>query len=146
MNTRHLFEHDFLPKLFSKDPVRLINKTLTEKNDFIFGLLKEAYVKKGELCPYSLTDITITVKSEQGFDFIIIDMPKAHIESGNCHQIIFVYSFMLDLFEYYTVEAGYNQKNGEFKSLCAWIENSHIAFGDLNEDDVIQRILSTLQV
>ena len=146
MNTRHLFEQDFLPKLFQKDPVRLINKTLTEKADFIFGLLKEAYIKKGETCPYSLTDLTITVKSEQSFDFIIIDMPHTYMEPGNCHQIIFVYSFLVDLFEYYTVEEGYNPTNGEFKSLSAWMENTHVSFGDLGKDDVISRILATLQV
>lgn len=146
MNTRYLFEHDLLPKLFSKDPVKVINKVLTEKADYIFKMLKEVYDKKGEVCPFSLTDLTITIKSEQSFDFIIIDMPKADLNPGNCHQIIFVYSFLLDLFEYYTVEAGFNPKNGEFKSLAAWIENSHITFGDLDNEDVISRILNTLQV
>lgn len=146
MNTRYLFEHDLLPKLFAKDPVKVINKTLTEKADYIFGMLKQVYDKKNETCPYSLTDLTITIKSEQEFDFIIIDMPKRNIEPGNCHEIIFVYSFMLDLFQYYTVEAGYNPKNGEFKSLAAWVEDSHISFGDLGDDDVIKRILNTLEV
>ncbi len=146
MNTRYLFEHDLLPKLYAKDPVKVINKTLTEKADYIFGMLKEVYTKKGEVCPYSLTDLTITVKSEQSFDFIIIDMPTKDINPGNCHQIIFVYSFLLDLFEYYTVEAGYNPKNGSFKSLAAWVENSHITFGDLSNEDLISRILNTLQV
>ncbi len=146
MNTRYLFEHDLFPKLFDKDPVRVINKVLTEKTDYVFGMLKEVYDKKGEICPFSLTDLTITIKSEQSFDFIIIDMPKAEINPGNCHQIILVYSFLLDLFEYYTVEAGFNPKNGEFKSLAAWVENSHITFGDLDNDDVITRILTTLQV
>ena len=146
MNTRYLFEHDLFPKLFDKDPVRVINKVLTEKTDYVFGMLKEVYDKKGEICPFSLTDLTITIKSEQSFDFIIIDMPKAEINPGNCHQIILVYSFLLDLFEYYTVEAGFNPKNGEFKSLAAWVENSHITFGDLDNDDVITKILTTLQV
>ncbi len=146
MNTRYLFEHDLFPKLFDKDPVRVTNKVLTEKTDYVFGMLKEVYDKKGEICPFSLTDLTITIKSEQSFDFIIIDMPKAEINPGNCHQIILVYSFLLDLFEYYTVEAGFNPKNGEFKSLAAWVENSHITFGDLDNDDVITRILTTLQV
>ena len=40
MNTRYLFEHDVLPKLFSKDPVKVINKALTEKEDFIFKTLR----------------------------------------------------------------------------------------------------------
>ena len=93
MNTRYLFEHDLFPKLFDKDPVRVINKVLTEKTDYVFGMLKEVYDKKGEICPFSLTDLTITIKSEQSFDFIIIDMPKAEINPGNCHQIILVYSF-----------------------------------------------------
>ena len=146
MNTRYLFEHDVLPKLFSKDPVKVINKCLTEKTEYIFKLLKQVYDTKKEKCPFSLTDISISIKSDQGFDFIIIDMPKNEIEPGNCHQIIFVYSFLLDLFQYYTVEAGFNPKNGAFKSLAAWVENSHISFGDLGDDDVIQRILNTLQV
>jgi hypothetical protein len=146
MNTRYLFEHDLLPKLFSKDPVRVINKTLTEKTDYIFGMLKQVYDKKNEVCPYSLTDIDIEIKSEESFDFIIINMPKRGIDAGNCHQIIFAYSFMLDLFQYYTVEAGYNPKNGEFKSLAAWIEDSHVSFGDLADDDIIKRILTTLEV
>ena len=146
MNTRYLFEHDLLPKLFSKDPVKVINKTLTEKTDYIFSMLKQVYEKRNEVCPFSLTDLDITIKSEESFDFIVIDMPKKNIEAGNCHQIIFVYSFLLDLFEYYTVEAGYNPKNGEFKSLAAWVEDSHISFGDLADDDVIKRILTTLEV
>jgi len=146
MNTRYLFEHDLLPKLFDKDPVKVINKALTEKTDYIFGMLKEVYDKKNEVCPFSLTDLTITIKSEQGFDFIIIDMPKSNLTAGNCHQIIFVYSFLLDLFEYYTVEEGFNPKNGSYKSLAAWIENAHISFGDLADEDIIQRILTTLEV
>ncbi len=146
MNTRYLFEHDVLPKLFSKDPVKVINKALTEKEDFIFKTLKKIYDNKNEVCPFQLMDISIEIKSDQGFDFIIIDMPKRDIEPGNCHQIILVYSFLLDLFQYYTVEAGFNPKNGAFKSLAAWVENSHISFGDLGDDDVIQRILNTLQV
>ena len=146
MNTRYLFEHDVLPKLFSKDPVKVINKALTEKEDFIFKTLKKIYDNKNEVCPFQLMDISIEIKSDQGFDFIIIDMPKNDIEPGNCHQIIFVYSFLLDLFQYYTVEAGFNPKNGAFKSLAAWVENSHISFGDLGDYDVIQRILNTLQL
>lgn len=146
MNTRYLFEHDVLPKLFSKDPVKVINKALIEKEDYIFKMLKQIYDTKKEVCPFSLTDIRIDIKSDQGFDFIIIDMPKNDIEPGNCHQIILVYSFLLDLFQYYTVEAGFNPRNGAFKSLAAWVENSHIFFGDLGDDEAISRILNTLQV
>lgn len=146
MNTRYLFEQDLFPKLFDKDPVKVINKVLTEKNNYIIELLNEVYKKKGETCPYNTKDISIEIKSEEQIDFIIINMPKLDIEIGNCHQIILVYSFMLDLFEYYTLEAGYNKANGEFKSISAWIENSHISFGDLGKDDVIKRILNTLEV
>ena len=146
MNTRYLFEQDLFPKLFDKDPVKVINKVLTEKNEYVIGLMKEVYDKKNEEMPYSARDLAIEIKSDQQIDFIIIDMPKFGIEIGNCHKIILVYSFMLDLFKYYTLEEGFNKENGEFKSISAWIENSHINFGDLGEDDIIARILATLQV
>lgn len=146
MNTRYLFEQDLFPKLFDKDPVKVINKVLTEKNDYVIELMKEVYDKKKEEIPYSSRDISIDIKSEQQIDFIVINMPKSGIEIGNCYQIILVYSFMLDLFEYYTLEEGYNKENGEFKSISAWIENSHISFGDLGEDNIISRIIATLQV
>lgn len=146
MNTRYIFEQDFFPKLFDKDPVKVINKVLTEKNDYVIQLMEEVYDKKKEEIPYSSRDLLIEIRSEQQIDFIIINMPKSGIEIGNCHKIILVYSFMLDLFEYYTLEEGYNTETGSFKSISAWIENSHISFGDLGEDDIISRIINTLQV
>jgi len=145
MKIRYLFEQDFFPKLFAKDPVKVINKVITEKGEYVFKLMRAYYMDKSEEFPYSLTSFSVDVKSKNGFDFINIEMPKTDIEIGNCHNIILVYSFNYDLFEYYTVEEGYN-KNGSFKSLSAWIENSHISFGDLDKDDIIDRILTTLEI
>lgn len=148
MNTRHIFEHHEFQDLFMKDPVRVINKLTQEKSDYVFKLLKKTYENKNEICPYTLMDIDVTFKSLQGFDFITIKMPENGIEAGNCHEIIILSSFYLNLFQYYVVEEGYNPKYGRFKSLGAWMEDAHISLGDLDKSDtdIYATIISSLSL
>lgn len=147
MNQRYVFEHNILQNLYKNDPVKVINKCLTKKEDYVFELLKGVYEKNNEICPYTLLDLNINVVTKNGFEFIEISMPEEGIEPGNCRKIILCYSFYLSLFQYYTLEEAYNPKYGYYNVLAAWIEDAHISFGDVDlKDDIIEKILTTVEM
>lgn len=147
MNTRYIFEHNIFPGLYKKDPVKVINKCLTEKTDYIFKLLKKIYDDNQELCPYTLMDIDISTTTKNGFEFIEISMPSDGIEPGNCTKIVLCYSFYLNLFQFYTLEYSFNPKFGPYLVLAAWMEEAHITFGEISDgDNIIDKILTTIEI
>ena len=135
MNLRYYCEHIALKDAFSKDPVKIISKLLTEKEDFIYNLFLNIYEKNHEAFPYMKKDFSISVTSEYQLEFIRIKMPEAFIEPTLCHEIILAYSMQLDLYQYFTLEDGFDRLFGKYKVLCSWIENTHINFINIREED-----------
>lgn len=138
MDIRYYCEHVAFYKLFSHDPVKVISKILTEKEDFIYNYFLHEYDSHQEAFPYQKKDFKVEIKEYDQLEFAIITMPEAFIKPSLCHKIIITYSMNLDLYMYFTVEDGYDPLFGKYNILGAWIEGSHMTFGTLNENDKIE--------
>ncbi len=146
---RYYCEHVLLKKCFSKDPVKVISKLLTEKEDFIYNLFLNAYEKNHEAFPYMKKDFNVTVSQQDQLEFIRIKMPEAFIEPTLCHEVILAYSMQLDLYQYFTLEDGFDRLFGKYKVLCSWIEDTHINFiniKDEDEDNIEKKIYDIVMV
>ncbi len=138
MNIRYYCEHEAFRKLYDNDPVKVISKLLTEKEKYIYNIFLKIYDDKHEAFPYQQKDFKVEVSSKDQLEYIIITMPEAFIEPTLCHKIILAYCMNLDLYEYFTVEAGNDKLFGKYKVLCAWIEGSHVAFTNYNDNDSLE--------
>ena len=152
MNIRYYFEHVLLRKSYQKDPVKVINKLLTEKENYIYDLIFNAYSDANEPFPFSKADFSVSIEQFDQYEFIIINMPTNNLDTANCTQIILVYSMLLSMYEYFTVEYGKNlwpfdSKVYEYKCLCSWMEDSHINYGNISDDtNVIEKIANSLSI
>ncbi len=152
MQIRYYFEHLLLRKSYQKDPIKVINKLLTEKEDYIFNLMKDVYNEANFAFPFNKTDFKVTVDHFDQYEFIIISMPKNNLETTNCTEIILAYSMLLSMYEYFTVEYGKNlwpidSKEYEYRCLCSWMEESHINYGNIDDDtNIIEKISNSLSI
>ena len=115
MNIRYYFEHVLLRKSYQKDPVKVINKLLTEKENYIYDLIFNAYSDANEPFPFSKADFSVSIEQFDQYEFIIINMPTNNLDTANCTQIILVYSMLLSMYEYFTVEYCYCQVKNKQK-------------------------------
>ena len=136
MNIRYYCEHIAFRDLFSKDPIKIINKLLTEKEEYLFDLFVKIYDSKHEPFPYYKREFEITVSTKEQLEVIIITLPEAFIEPTLCHKIVLAYSIPLGLYQYFTVEDGFDPLFGKYKVLCSWIENNHIVFKNLKDEEL----------
>ncbi len=138
MNIRYYCEHEAFRKIYDNDPIKVISKLLTEKEKYIYDLFLKIYDDKHEAFPYQQKDFKVEVSSKDQLEYIIITMPEAFIEPTLCHKIILAYCMNLDLYEYFTIEDGNDKLFGKYKVLCAWIEGSHVAFTNYNDNDSLE--------
>ena len=62
MDIRYYCEHVAFYKLFSHDPVKVISKILTEKEDFIYNYFLHEYDSHQEAFPYQEKDFKVEIK------------------------------------------------------------------------------------
>jgi len=136
MNIRYYCEHIALRDLFAKEPIKVISKLLTEREDYIYNLFLKVYECKHEAFPYLKKEFNVSVTSKEQLEFIIITLPETFIEPTLCHKIILAYSMQLDLYQYFTIEDGFDPLFGKYKVLCSWIENNHIVFKNLKDEEL----------
>ena len=137
MNLRYACEHVVLRNAFSKDPIKVISKLFTEKENYIYDLFLNVYEKNHEAFPFMRRDFSVTTTQIDQLEFIRIKMPEAFIEPTLCHEIILAYSMQMDLYQYFTLEDGFDRLFGKYKILCSWIEDSHINFINIKDEDEI---------
>lgn len=135
MNIRYYCEHEAFRKMYDNDPIKVISKILADKEKYIYELFLKIYDEHHEAFPYQEKDFKVETSSKDQLEYVIITMPEAFIEPTLCHKIILAYSMNLDLYEYFTVEAGNDKIFGKYKVLCAWIEGAHVSFK--NYDDSV---------
>ena len=133
MNIRYYCEHEAFRKLFDSDPIKVLSKILASKEEYIYELFLNIYDKNHEAFPFQKKDFKVETSSKDQLEYVIITMPEAFMAPTLCHKIILAYCMNLDLYEYFTIEDGDDKIFGKYKVLCAWIEGSHVAFG--NYDD-----------
>lgn len=138
MNIRYYCEHEAFRKMYDKDPIKVLSKILTEKENYIYELFLKIYDDHHEAFPYQKKDFKVDISSKDQLEYVIITMPEAFMEPTLCHKIILAYCMNLDLFEYFTVEDGNDKIFGKYQVLCAWIEGSHVAFGNYNENESLE--------
>ena len=138
MNIRYYCEHEAFRKMFDADPVKVISKILTQKEKYIYDVFLKIYDNQHEAFPYQQKDFKVDITSKDQLEYAIITLPEAFIEPTLCHKIILAYSMNLDLYGYFTVEAGNDKLFGKYKVLCAWIEGSHVAFGNYNDNESLE--------
>ena len=149
MNTRYNIEHVLLRNLFSKDPVKVINKLLTEKNKYIYNLFLNEFKKNNEEIYFNQNDFIIKNDSIDQFEFIEITLPYKNIEINNCYMIIIAYSFNLDLYQYFVIEEGIDENKLKYKCLASWVEDNHFVYSDIKDeelDNISSKIYSTMMV
>lgn len=140
MNLRYYCEHILLRDLFTKDPIKIITKLVTERESFVYDLFLKTYESKHQAFPFMHKDFEVHVSSHEQLEFVEIDLPETFMEPTLCHKIILAYSMQLDLYQYFTLEDGFDPLFGKYKVLCSWIENSHIAFCNIKDDEGIEEL------
>ncbi len=135
MNIRYYCEHVYFKDLFTKDPIKVISKLVTEKEDYIYDLFLKIYESKHEAFPFLRKDFNVEISSYEQLEFIEISLPETFMEPTLCHKTILAYSMQLDLYQYFTLEDGYDPLFGKYMVLCSWIENTHINFCNIKEEE-----------
>ena len=149
MNIRYYCEHIAFRDMFSNDPIKVISKLVTEKEEFIYDLFLKIYDQKNEAFPYQSKDCKVEIKSKDLFEYAIITLPESFMAPTLCYKIILAYSFQLDLFQYFTIEDANDEKYGEYKVLCGWIEKNHYVFmnfKDGEDENIEDKIYDTIMV
>ena len=145
MKVRYYIEHVLFPKVYYKDPLKVITKLLTEKEEYIYNFYLAAYEHEHEACPFMKENFKVEVSQIDQVEYISITLPNFFIEPTMCHKIIIAYSMNMDLYQYYTLEDGNDPLFGNYLVLGSWMEGVHVNFGDVKEDeDVIQKINQTI--
>ena len=149
MNIRYYCEHIAFRNLFNQDPMKIVTKILTEKEEYIYNLFLKIYDEKKQAFPYQKKDFKIEKAAKDQLEFLIINLPEQFMEPTLCHKIVLAYSFNLDLYQYFTVEDGNDALFGNYHVLCAWIEGNHVAFRNLekeDEEDLPEKIYDIMMV
>lgn len=145
LKIRYYIEHILFPKVYYKDPLKVITKLLTEKEEYIYEFYLNAYEEAKEACPFMQEHFKVEVSQIDQIEFISITLPDFFIEPTMCHKIVLAYSMNMDLYQYYTLEDGNDPLFGNYIELCAWMEGVHVNFGDVKpEEDVIKKINQTI--
>ena len=149
MNIRYYCEHVAFRDMYSNDPIKVISKLLTEKEDYIYNIFLKIYDEKEEAFPYQPKDFKVEIKKKDLFEFVVITLPVSFMAPTLCYKIILAYSFQLDLFQYFTIEDANDSKFGDYKVLCGWIEKNHYVFTDIKENEeenIEEKIYDTIMV
>ena len=148
MNPRYYTEHILFPKVYYKDPIKVITKLVTEKEEYLYNFYLASYEGQKEACPVRIEDFKVNTYQIEQIEFIVMTLPDYFMEPTLCHKIILAYSFNMDLYQYYTLEDGNDPLFGSYMQLCAWMEGVHANFGDFKgtEEELIQKIYQTVMM
>ena len=88
MNPRYYTEHILFPKVYYKDPIKIITKLVTEKEEYLYDFYLASYEGQKEACPFRIEDFKVNTYQIEQIEFIVMTLPDYFMEPTLCHKII----------------------------------------------------------